>query len=298
MRKFYIISCILCGILSCHTISCSHSDQDNSKDIESELLVSVGDSSLYLSDVLNMIPRGINPEDSVAMLHSIIDAWVRDRVLANVAEQNIPDRSRIDKMVETYRNNLIIAEYLRIMGDQSAKPISEDRIKEYYANHKDELILEQPIVKGAFLKVTESESNLPQLRKWMEDFTEKSIDNIEDFGMGQALQYKYFHDEWHTWNDVAEKIPYRFFDADAFLRSTKNFETQQAGSVYLLHISQYIPSGSVMPYEFARNQIEELLKIDDFNNYRSSLIKDIYNSKIKEGVLRPGIYNPINGSMK
>lgn len=87
---------------------------------------------------------------------------------------------------------------------------------------------------------------------------------------------------------ITDQIPYRFYDADAFVRSTRNFETSDAGSVYLLHISEYLPSGSEMPYEFARLKIREILRTADMAAVRERLMSEIYTRQIKEGTLRPG----------
>lgn len=273
--------------------ACRQKVPENKPDIN-DVLVSVGDSSLRLADVVRQIPRGLTPADSSLMFNQIVETWVREQVLTDVAKKNIPDMDRIDRLVETYRNNLILNEYLSTMSNQAVSNVPEEKIKDYYEQHHQEMLLEQPIIKGAFLKVSDADPKLAELRKWMSQFSDKSIDNIETSGLRQASQYKYFKDEWHEWNAVAEKIPYRFFDADAFVRSTRDFETQEGGSVYLLHISEFVPSGAEMPYEFAKLKIEEIIHADDLAKYRENLINDIYARQIKEGNLRPGLYNPVS----
>lgn len=295
--------CIIRHILICliafstvSLLSCGHKKVENQQD--EDILVSIGDSTLRLSEVVSVIPRGLDVADSVNMFHEIVDKWVENLILADYAEKNIPDLDKIDRMVEDYRNSLIVHRYLQTMTENAASGIPESRIKEYYDAHHSEMILEQPIVKGAFLKVAENDESLDKLRKWMAQFTEQSVDNIEKSGLRQASQYEYFRDEWHEWSAISEQIPYRFFDADAFVSSTKNFETSDAGLVYLLHISEFVPSGKEMPYEFARLKISEILRNSDIGEHRESLIHDIYKDRIRSGVLRPGLYDPLSGKMK
>ena len=78
---------------------------------EEDALVTVGDSTLRLADVVRRIPTGLDSEDSLRMFHNIVSSWVDGLVLSNVAQRNIPDMRRIDRMVQEYRNNLIISEY-------------------------------------------------------------------------------------------------------------------------------------------------------------------------------------------
>lgn len=291
---------ILFAILVANILLLSSCGSENvvPQDDKNDVLVSVGDSTLTLRDVLRQMPRGLNPDDSIALFNQIVESWVKELVLADVAEKNITDMSHIERLVDEYRNNLILNEYLSTMSAQSAPDIDENRIREYYEQNKEDMILEQPIIKGAFLKVSDSDPSIANLRKWMSQFSEVSLDNIEKSGLRQASQYKYFKDEWHEFSSVAEQIPYRFYDADAFVSSTRDFETQEGGSIYLLHISQYEPSGKQMPYDFAKLKIQEILHARDLKEYKNNLVKDIYSRQIKEGHLRPGKYNPLTREYK
>lgn len=272
-------------------------DSESNEEIQNDALVSVGDSTLYLADVLARIPRGLAPEDSAEMFRNITDEWVRDLVLAEFARNNVPDIDRIEKMVDAYRANLIVSSYIQSMIERSQSDISEDRVKRYYQDNRESMVLEEPLIKGAFLKVSQNDQKLERLKGWMAEFSDASIDKIEEAGLRHASNYKYFKDQWQSWGSIAEQIPYRFFDADAFVKSTRNFETSDAGSVYLLHISDYLPSGSEMPYEYARLKIREILASVDFNIRRDKLISDIYEKQMKDGFLKAGIYDPVKHAL-
>lgn len=264
----------------------------------SDVLVSVGDSSLTVSDVLLRMPSGLTKEDSLNLFNRIVEEWVRDLVLSQYAEDNVTDMDRIDEMVETYRRNLIVNRYLQMMGDGIKQDIPDQRIKEYYDVNKESLLLEQPLVKGIFLKISENDEKLNDLRNLVQKFDENSIDEIEKIGAHNALKYKYFNDNWVEWDLVAEQIPHRFEDADAFLKSSKIYEVTDKGNVYLLRISDYIPSGSELPYDYAKGIISEILHSSDMKSYRDNLITDIYKTQIQKGKLVPGLYDPLTGKVK
>lgn len=291
----YILSCLI--VASVAMLSACGGKKTDSQ-VDSDVLVTVGDSSLRLNDVIVKIPVGLNPADSAAMFHQIVDNWIRDLVLIEFAEKNVPDIDRIDRMTMEYRNNLIVNEYIQSMSETSTPKVSEKRIREYYNQHHADLILDQPLVKGAYLKVPLSDTNLPNLRKWMASFSEESIDNIEKSGLHHALQYNYFKDQWYEWSAIADQIPFRFDDADIFVKNNKNFETSDAASTYLLHIHDFIPSGSKMPYEFAKLKISQILHNSDVVNFRKQLVSDIYRDCMKNGSLKPGLYDPIKCEMK
>lgn len=293
MRGSLIITVVF-SALFLSLFSCGNKKEIQITDENDDILVTFNDSSLTVADVVSLIPSGLTAEDSINMFNSIVEKWVLERSLGDYAEKNIPDMDKIDKMVEQYRANLIVTHYLESMSESARKEVQEDRIKQYYDDNHNEMILEQPLVKGVFIKVADNNESLGDLRKWFSSFSEKSLDNIEKSGLRNAQQFKSFTDGWIEWNAVAEQIPYRFSDAGAFLKSNKNFETQQGNAVYLLHISEFIPSGSEMPYDYAKIKIAEILQNADVTNYRKKLINEILGRQIKDGTLKPGLYNPLN----
>lgn len=296
MRSLGIIYIVAAAQLFIHFSSCVRESVEKQPD--SDVLVAVGDSVLTVSDVLRQIPSGLTGEDSTILFNRIVDDWVRDLVLIDVAEKNIDDMDRIEHMVESYRNSLIVNRYLAIMSDRSTPEIPESRIRSYFKANEENLILTQPLVKGVMVKVAENDESLDKLRQWMSRLSDEDVDNIEKVGLRHASSYEYFRDQWHEWSVVAEQIPYRFFDADAFVRSTKNFETAADGSVYILHITDFIPSGEKQPYDFARLKIKEILRNDDVVTGREKLKHDIYTERIKNGWLKPGLYDPLTGRIR
>ncbi len=263
---------------------------------QEEILVEVGDSALTVRDIVSRIPSGLSEEDSTEMFNSLVERWVRTMMLTDVASENVADLEKINRMAEDYRNGLIIERYLRSKQEESPT-VSEQSVKMYYAAHGEEMKLDAPIIKGIYLKISDSEERLGDIRRWMASATPASIDNIEKYGLRQASQYEYFKDNWIDWNDMAEQIPYRFYDADAFLGSTKDFETSYGGSTYILHIFDYLPTGSVMPYEYASSRIADMIDRERKSDYRVRLLTSLYAKGIEDGRLKPGLYDPVKRRM-
>lgn len=290
-----ILSILAIGLL---LLSSACSKHETSTPGSEEMLVQVGDSALTLNEVLGRIPAGLSPEDSTEMFNTIVRAWVRRMVLADLAEKNIPDMQKIEEMVESYRDGLIVDRYLELMDAQRDQDIDEQRIKDYYQQNSEQLVLREPIIKGIFLKTPSDDESAAQLRDWMRRANADALDKIDKSGLKRALQYDVFLDRWIPWHKLAQQIPYRFYDADAFVESQRDFETEYAGSLYLLHISKYMPSGKPMPYEYAREVIAGILRRSDLARSREQLLQDIYRDQMKEGVLKAGSFDPLAGKMK
>ncbi|MDE6299027.1 MAG: hypothetical protein K2M10_05220, partial [Muribaculaceae bacterium] len=224
-----------------------------------EILLTFRDESLTREEVVDKIPVAISYEDSIALFQEIVDNWIASKVIAEFAETQLPDIDEIDRKVDAYRRRLIVAEYLQEMKEGKKLTVSDDSIRRFYDIHRSEMLTERPLIKGIYLKIPSSSTRLDEVRRLVFDGGDASIDRLETDYAAEAVQYDYFANAWVDWQTVADLIPYRFYDPDAFLESTRNFETSYNGSTYFLKVTEYLPSGSEQPFEFAKERIASLM---------------------------------------
>lgn len=272
-HNIFISAVLLLTILS---TACSNKNKQDSGDI----LVTVGNAVLTLDDLRKQLPSGLSAEDSTALAHSYIRSWIDSRLISEIASQNIGDLTEIDRMTEQYRNELITYEYRRRMFDDRIKSeITEDSIKKYYDENPVELKLQRPILKGIYLKIPNESPSLKNAKKWYVSTKTEDIDKLEKQCLDGAIHYDYFRDRWVDWERIESLIPAEFgSDPNAFLATHKNLEISQGDFTYLLSISEYIPSGKTMPYEFAKETIKDILAYSRRAEYdrllRLSLLKE------------------------
>lgn len=262
-------------------------------DDSGDILVKSGEKALTLQDVLQKIPTGIEPADSVTLFHLIVENWIKSEVLSNLAESKLPDISDIDTKVNEYRNRLIVAEYLKEMKKSGKIKVREDSIRYFYDRYKQDMLTESPLVKGVYLKISASNPEIDQIKQLVFCGSDDCIDKLEQKIASDAVQYDYFIDDWIDWQVIADQIPHRFPDPDGFLQTSNNFDTNYDGSAYILHISDYLPTGSVPPYEFAAPHIEELMERTDMRKYEESLVRSLVRKALKDGELTAVGYNPL-----
>lgn len=266
---------------------------ETSSQSDSDVLLRAGDEVLTMKEVVRNIPVGIEAADSAAMFHLIVDNWIKSKVLSGLAERKLSDVAEIDNKVADYRNRLIVAEYLQEMKKGKDFKVRPDSIREFYNHYKGDMLLESPLVKGIYIKVAADRSNLDEIRGLVFCGSDECIDQLDKTSAGDAVQYDYFINDWVDWQTIADRIPYRFYDPDAFLKSTGNFETSYNGSVYLLHISAFLPTGSEPPYEFAAIRIGEMMERTNIKKFEESLVKSLVNKAISDGDLVAVGYDPV-----
>lgn len=94
--------------------------------------------------------------------------------------------------------------------------------------------------------------------------------------MQNATIYEYFYDKWVDFDEVMDNIPIHVSNPNAFLKANKYVEVADSSYCYLLNIKEYLPSGSVEPYDYASPHVTEMLvnqrKVEFLKNLKTSYI--------------------------
>lgn len=224
-------------------------------------LVEVSGEFLYKEDLQAALPLNISKDDSVLFAEHYIRNWIEDALLFDKAEGNIPDNDKISKLVENYRRALIMHTYQEELVNQKlANDISEEEINAYYEKNKEQFRLDNPLVKGLFIKVPLSSPDLGNVRVWYRKNNQDVIEKLEKYSLRNAVSYDYFYDRWTSVPDVAAKIPLKVLDTDAnYLDKNRNVEVKDTAFCYFLHIEDFLGKDKQKPLDFARDEIKEIL---------------------------------------
>lgn len=252
---------------------------------EAGLLASVREHTLSRREVKQLIPARASSEDSLLLAESIVRKWVKDVLVYDMAQRNLSDeKAEIDRLVDNYRRSLVRYRYQeRLVREKLSADISEADMRDYYEANRKELLLDRNLVKGLFLKIPVDAPALSDVKSWYRSTNESALEKIEKYSVQNANVYDYFYDKWVDFDDVMDNIPIHVADPKAFLRAHSFVEVADSNFCYLLNIAEYLPSGSVAPYDYAVSQIKELLvnqrKVEFLRNFEDEL----YNDAIRRG---------------
>lgn len=250
-------------------------------------LVQVGDAILSRQEVNEAMPQGLSPADSAEFAERYIHRWINDELLYEVARKNVPDLDRIDALVERYRRDLVIFEYRkRLLSERASKEFGEQEMLDYYEKNPNLFRLREAILKGLYLKVPETAPNIGQLKKWYCSTKPDGVEKIEKYALKNVVIYDYFYDKWVPFDEIVNNIPYEFGDPEAFLKSHSKLEFNKNGYWYLLHITEFKVPGEVMPYDFAKTQIREILANSTRLEFNRELEESLYDDAEKSGEIK------------
>ena len=109
-------------------------------------------------------------------------------MLFDKAEGNIPDNDKIKALVENYRKALIMHVYQEeLVNQRLAGEISDEEIADYYEKNKTLFVLEEPVIKGLFIKVPLQSQGLADVRRWYKRNSQDAIEKLEKYSLKHAV---------------------------------------------------------------------------------------------------------------
>lgn len=257
-------------------------------DEDTKVLATVGEKVLKRSDITAIIPKGISSSDSLFMGESLTKKWVKDALVYEVALNNLGDeKAEINKLVEDYRESLVRYRYQeRLLREKLTGDIRESEKLNFYEENQKKFILDKSLIKGLFLKIPADAPGLSDVKSWYKQTNVEALEKIEKYSVQNATLYDYFYDRWVDFDAIMENVPFHVPDANAFLKANTFVEVADSSYFYLLNISEYLPSGSVAPYDYANAQIVEMLINQRKMDFLRTFEDDLYNDAIRTGKVK------------
>lgn len=240
---------------------------------DGEFVARVYNRYLTKSELAKLFPASMIENDSLRVVESYIDRWVRDQLILYQAEKELADMSEINQLVEKYRSSLILLQYENMIIEREMDTIiSQNEMQQYYDKYKDQYILSGPILKGVILKIPESDdtksliaelkkSKDKELTKWCIDHANFCITNPNN---------------WYQLSDVYGLLPKAMTERSTWKKDTR-YETLFEGIKFILYIEDFYDSNEIPPLSYVSNQARQVL----LHQRRQNLV-DQYNNEIYE----------------
>ena len=194
-------------------LSCHHKTEHHGK----TPLMQVGSKFLYEEDLRQVLPYGLSGADSVAFVRDYMRKWAEDQVLYEKAELNIRSSERIEQMVNDYRRALIMNSYEQLLiGEKMSEELSEEDLRQYYEENKQLFMLEEPVIKGVFIKAPLSAPGL-------------KVEFVIHFFARFFIQQGEYHDSNDCQNECRQQFIYAEDTADIGFQPVEDDGT---GSTY------------------------------------------------------------------
>lgn len=273
--------CLL-GVLCC-VASCQQKVEHGGK----TPLVQVGGVYLYKEDLNRSMPYGLSGSDSVNFAKEFVRKWLEEQVLYEKAEHNVRDDENIERMVADYRRTLVMNNYeQRLLQQKMTEDLSEESLQKYYNENRQLFMLEEPVIKGVFIKVPIASPGLKELKQWYKENTEEALEELEKYAFRNSVLYEYFYEHWVPVSELEGKVIVNLADLSSDFDKHQNIEAEDGEYCYLLHIEEYMMRGEEKPYDLARHEIIDLLSNNRRVEFMNKVKKDLYNQSVEMGRIK------------
>ncbi len=241
------------------------------------------DNILYQSDIKDLVPKGSSKNDSIKIVKSYIDSWIKKELVLSKANQNLGDEAKdVEKQLENYKNSLIIYAYEKELVRQKLDTIVKDaEIEKYYNEHIGNFELKDNIIKVLYLKLAKNSPKLLNVRQWYKSTKPNDRKLLEDYCHQYAVNYYLDDNSWLLFDDLLKEIPIRTYDKEQFLKNNRFIEVEDSTNLYLVNISGFMIKESTSPLSFEKDNIKSII----VNKRKLMLIegmeKKVYDEALK-----------------
>ncbi len=272
---------LLCALL--FMVSCQQKVEHGGK----TPLVQVGNHFLYLEEMNQSLPYGISGTDSIDFVNRFIRKWIEDQVLYEKAEHNVRDDEHIAQMVAEYRRTLVMNKYEReLLQQKMPEELSEKELQHYYNENRQLFILEEPVIKGVFIKAPLTSPGLKDLKQWYKERNDEAMELLDKYAFRNAVLYEDFYESWLPVSELEAKVIVDLAKLSEDFEKYRNIEVEDEEYCYLLHIEEYVMKGEVKPYDLARHEIVNLLANNRRVQFMDKVKEDLYNQSVEMGRIK------------
>lgn len=238
---------------------------------------------LYLADIQDVIPAGVDSADSVTIARDFIEKWIRNQLILSKAEVNLTDAEKdVRLQMENYRSSLLIYAYQQSYLRQKLDTVVTDsEIEAYYNENKSNFILGESMFKGLFIKVPAKAPEIWKVRQWYRSEDAESVKSLEGYCYNHATVFDDFDEKWIKLSEVLRMIPEPGAQNSIINGSRKNLEIRDNDYFYFLNAKEIASEGTVSPFELVKNDIHYIIlnkrKIMLINELEQNIYSDAQN---------------------
>lgn len=250
---------------------------------DSPLIASVYGHELHAGDLQGLVGEGVSTDDSLAIVHSYVEQWIRQTVILSKAEKNIKDN--FDRQMREYRNSLLTYAYeQQIVNQLLDTAVTQDQIAEYYENHRADFQLKSAIVKAVYVVAPDKSPALPKLKKIISqrDFNERQVVELEETATRNGLTGFYDIGSWIPFYTLQGSVPITTYNENLYLKQNHSIVLSDDSVTYLVRIVDYKMSDETAPLELQQENIRSILlnhrKLDILSRLQSDLLAEAEKS--------------------
>lgn len=273
MRKSLLLLALL--VSSCQLV---HRVSDSAAELfGDEVVARVGDHKLFRSQLMEYIPAGVSPEDSLSLAQRYINAWAEDLLFLDVAESRLSKEEKdVSKELEEYRRTLLKYRYEeRYINERLDTLISDEEVRKYYQEHTDRFMVDRPLLKARYMVIPADSRSLRTIKALMSSDNVAETLAADSLAFTAALRYT---DNSDTWMDAILLARELGTDDVSMMKALHGGFIElpdDSGNLRVAYVADMVAKGSPAPLEYCEERIREIILSARKHDLVSALERDL-----------------------
>ena len=273
-NSVFIVVLSLCALLSasCHR----HEDR---------VMAQVYYHKLYESEILQNMPAGLSPADSISMVNDFIDKWVKEQLILHEAEKNLsPMEKNFDKQIDQYRNNLLVnAYYDKLVARSDTFNVTDEELEAFMKSFDKRYTIEKEIVKVNYVKLLKNSPLLEIVKGILFDDARRTEEKESlMILLGDSIEYLLDDDTWLYLDDIQNEVSFDFTQ-EAVSGKNKCVEKEIGDYHYLLVVLDYKNQRSVSETNEEKASARMMLLNQKRQRFLKQHVEELYAKALKSG---------------
>lgn len=229
---------------------------------EDRVIAEAYDERLYWSDLRQVVPPGLAPEDSAAMASHFIDNWARQRVMLHMAEENLSDAQKnVERQLKAYRESLLTYAYEQALIRQKLDTtVTGSQVQAYYDANIANFELKDNIVRVRWFKLRGHDK--PLLRKVEQLWRSTKEEDQHDLEVLLAQHGSTINDTRDTWiefTELQQQVPLRPENPTDWLTRQGKVMVDDSTGTYFVDLLDHRLKDSTSPLDIVQDRIRSIL---------------------------------------
>jgi hypothetical protein len=249
---------------------------------DEKIIVQYGEHFLTDRDIRLILPKDYTVEDSISLVKTYIEEWVKKKAIVDKAEENIDELTlkEIENKIVEYRQDLLINAYNNYLIEKNIKDsITDEEIFAYYEKHKDSFPLVREVLQFRAVTVEKEDASLAE--RLFNSGRDEDFDEVMKLVLNSGNSYHDKDSIWYSPEYISAQFP--LLSQQDYLNQLMNrrrVKMEEDEKVTMVRILNLKPKGSIAPYEFVKPTIKNLL----LNKRKLNLLSDLQNQLYKEAI--------------
>ncbi|MCF0200530.1 MAG: hypothetical protein HUK16_04045 [Bacteroidales bacterium] len=239
---------------------------------------------LYETDLMGVVPPGLEILDSLARVNAFVDTWIRRELLLFQSESNLTkEELDFSKEIQDYRNSMVIYAYESKLLDQKLDTIvSEAEIEAYYEANKANFQLHQAMVKVAYVIVKNDSKQLKNFERTMRSSDTLDLPSLDMMAAYFAVSSYLDVDTWIRLDDLLKVVPIEIYNTESFFKKNRFVSFEKDDLCYMVRFEHYLLEEEISPLEMEMENIKSVILMKRRKNLIDELNAELYDRAQKE----------------